>query len=38
MFNHDFNEYIDLLNKHEVEYVLVGGMAVNIHGYSRSYY
>jgi len=35
-FNNDFLEYIDLLNKHGVEYVLVGGMAVNLHGYRRS--
>jgi len=35
-FNDDFLEYIDLLNKHGVEYVLVGGMAVNLHGYRRS--
>lgn len=36
LFNADFLEYIDLLNENEVEYVLVGGMAVNIHGYRRS--
>ncbi|MEQ8927814.1 MAG: nucleotidyltransferase [Fulvivirga sp.] len=36
IFNNDFKEYILLLNKHGVEYVLVGGMAVNIHGYRRS--
>ena len=36
LFNSDFVEYIQLLNLHEVEYVLLGGMAVNIHGYRRS--
>ena len=36
IFNPDFTEYIGLLNKHNVEYMLVGGMAVNIHGYRRS--
>lgn len=36
LFNDDFIEYIELLNKHKVEYVLVGGMAVNIHGYRRT--
>ncbi|RLD23887.1 MAG: hypothetical protein DRI71_04190 [Bacteroidetes bacterium] len=36
LFNSDFLEYIELLNKHHVEYVLVGGMAVNIHGYRRT--
>lgn len=36
IFNPDFLEYLDLLNQFEVEYVLVGGMAVNLHGYQRS--
>lgn len=36
IFNKDFVEYIQLLNKYEVEYVLVGGLAVNLHGYRRS--
>jgi predicted nucleotidyltransferase len=36
LFNSDFYDYIRLLNKHNVEYVLVGGMAVNVHGYRRS--
>ena len=36
LFNSDFLEYIELLNKHHVEYILVGGMAVNIHGYRRT--
>jgi predicted nucleotidyltransferase len=36
LFNSDFYDYIQLLNKNDVEYVLVGGMAVNIHGYRRS--
>ena len=36
LFNQDFLDYLNLLNKHEVEYVLVGGMAVNIHGYRRT--
>ncbi|HNP19944.1 MAG TPA: nucleotidyltransferase [Fulvivirga sp.] len=35
-FNSDFYDYITLLKKNKVEYVLVGGMAVNIHGYRRS--
>jgi hypothetical protein len=34
--NRDFIEYLILLNKNEVKYVVVGGMAVNIHGYRRS--
>ena len=36
LFNDDFIEYIQLLNTHQVEYLLVGGMAVNIYGYPRS--
>ncbi len=36
IFNPDFTDYIELLNKHQVEYMLVGGMAVNVHGYRRS--
>jgi len=36
IFNSDFIEYIELLKKYEVEYILVGGMAVNIHGYRRT--
>jgi hypothetical protein len=36
IFDHNFQEYIQLLNEHEVEYILVGGMAVNIHGYRRT--
>ena len=36
IFNSDFLEYIELLNYHKVEYVLVGGMAVNLHGYRRT--
>lgn len=36
IFNPDFREYIQLLNKFEVRYVLVGGMSVNLHGYNRT--
>lgn len=31
----DFREFIQLLNAHSVEYVIVGGYAVAIHGYVR---
>ena len=34
--NADFTEFIDALNKAEVEYILVGGYAVIYHGYSRT--
>ncbi|PHX61591.1 MAG: hypothetical protein CK517_04615 [Flavobacteriales bacterium] len=36
VFNIDFLEFLELLDKHEVEYLLVGGYAVILHGYSRS--
>lgn len=32
----DFKEFLQLLNDHEVEYLLVGAYAVNFHGYVRS--
>ena len=31
----DFKEFLQLLNSNNVEYLLVGGYAVNIHGYVR---
>lgn len=31
----DFKEFLRLLNSHQVEYLLVGGYAVSIHGYPR---
>jgi Nucleotidyltransferase of unknown function (DUF6036) len=36
VFNQDFIEFIEALNKEEVRYLLVGGYAVILHGYSRS--
>jgi hypothetical protein len=35
MFNQDFKEFIALLNKNKVEYLIVGGYAVGLHGYPR---
>jgi predicted nucleotidyltransferase len=35
IFNKHFREFIQALNQHKVEYVLVGGMAVILHGYVR---
>jgi hypothetical protein len=32
----DFKEFLKLLNSKEVEYLLVGGYAVNYYGYSRA--
>ena len=36
IFNDDFRDFIECLNKYKVEYMLVGGYAVIIRGYSRS--
>src|SRR6266496_1663739 len=32
----DFKEFLRLLNSNSVKYLLIGGYAVNYHGYSRS--
>jgi len=32
----DFKEFLQLLNKHEVAYLLIGGYAVGYHGYPRT--
>lgn len=31
----DFKEFITLLNTHKVDYLIIGGYAVNYHGYPR---
>jgi hypothetical protein len=36
LFNDDFIDFIVFLNKYEVEYIVVGGYAVIVRGYSRS--
>ncbi len=33
--NKDFKEFIELLNEHDVKYLVIGGYAVNFHGYPR---
>lgn len=35
IFNDDFREFIQAMNNHDVEYILVGGYAVILHGYRR---
>lgn len=35
MFTKEFLDFIKLLNKHNVEYMIVGGYAVGYHGYPR---
>lgn len=35
-FPSDFSEFLRLLNVHDVEYLLVGGFAVALHGYPRA--
>jgi len=32
----DFKEFLQLLNKHQVDYLLIGGYAVGYHGYPRA--
>ena len=36
LFNIDFLEFLELLDKYNVDYLLVGGYAVILHGYGRS--
>lgn len=36
LFNPDFLDFLELLDKNKVEYLLVGGYAVILHGYIRS--
>lgn len=33
--NQDFKEFVELLNVHDVRYLVIGGYAVNLHGYPR---
>ena len=35
IFADEFRDFLSLLNQHKVEHLLVGGYAVNIHGYHR---
>ncbi len=35
MLGQDFREFVQLLNKNEVKYLIVGGYAVGIHGHPR---
>jgi hypothetical protein len=35
MFSKDFKEFAELLNKNGVEYLVVGGYAVGVHGHPR---
>ena len=36
IFNDDFKEFIESLNNFDVEYILIGGYAVVLHGYNRT--
>ena len=36
LFNDDFQDFLKALNDNKVEYVLVGGYSVILHGYSRT--
>ncbi|MBK6343587.1 MAG: hypothetical protein IPF41_13655 [Flavobacteriales bacterium] len=35
MLSKDFKEFVALLQKHDAEYMIVGGYAVGVHGYPR---
>jgi hypothetical protein len=35
-FLQEVKGFLGLLNKHQVEYMIIGGVAVNVHGYSRA--
>jgi hypothetical protein len=35
MLSKDFKEFVELLKRHEAEYMIVGGYAVGVHGYPR---
>ena len=35
MLNKHFQDFLGLLEKHHVEYVIVGGYAVGVHGFPR---
>lgn len=36
IFQEEIIEFFNLLNKHRVKYILVGGLAVNYYGYTRA--
>ncbi|WP_339795181.1 hypothetical protein [uncultured Imperialibacter sp.] len=36
IFNDDFRDFISSLNSHRVEYILIGGYSVILHGYPRT--
>ncbi len=36
LFNQDFRDFLKAFNENNVEYILVGGMAVILHGYVRT--
>ncbi len=36
LFNDDFKDFIQALNEFSVEYILIGGYSVILHGYSRT--
>ncbi|GGI22743.1 DUF6036 family nucleotidyltransferase [Pedobacter mendelii] len=36
IFNEDFRDFVEALNKADVRYILVGGFSVILHGYSRT--
>lgn len=35
-FQKDFEDFIILCNRYELEYLVIGGFAVSVHGYPRT--
>tara|TARA_R110002124_G_scaffold257722_3_gene423419 strand:+ start:4217 stop:4438 length:222 start_codon:yes stop_codon:yes gene_type:complete len=36
VFSPDFKEFVELLNKNEVKYLITGGYAVSLYGHTRN--
>jgi len=36
LFDDEFLSFWSILNKHQVKYIMIGGVATNLHGYQRS--
>lgn len=36
LFDGEFLSFWSILNKHQVKYIMIGGVATNLHGYQRS--
>ncbi len=36
IYDEEFILFWSVLNKHQVKYIMIGGVATNLHGYNRS--